>query len=368
MVVSTRVLLMGLLSLGLGAVAARAGEDKVLHVYNWSDYVAADTIEKFEAETGIDVVYDVFDDNGMLEAKLLAGRTGYDVVVPTATFLARQVHAGVFLELDRSKLGNYDKLDPEIMAKLAALDPGNRHAIPYLWGTTGLGINVKAVREALGDSVPLDSWALLFDPAIVAKLKSCGVTLLDAADEMIPHALHYLGEDPNSQNLSLIRGPAKQALLAIRPYIRYFHSSKYINDLANGEICLALGWSGDVLQAAERASEADNGVEVRYVIPREGANLWIDTLAIPRDAPHPDNAHRFIDFLLRPDIIAEITNTVWYPNAVPASNPLVNPQIINDGAIYPSPEVKSRLYVYTVTPPAVARVQSRTWTEVKSGR
>lgn len=365
---SIRFMLLGLLGLGAGVCAAHAGEEKVLHVYNWTDYVAEDTIEKFEAETGIEVTYDVFDDNGLLEAKLLAGRTGYDVVVPSAVFMARQIQAGVFLELDRGKLGNYAKLDPEIMAKLAALDPGNRYAIPYLWGTTGLGINVKAVRRALGDETPLDSWALLFDPAVVSRLKDCGVTLLDAADEMIPHALFYLGEDPNSHNQALIRGPAKQALLAVQPSIRYFHSSKYINDLANGEICLALGWSGDVMQAAERAHEAGNGIDVRYVIPREGANLWIDTLAIPRDAPHPDNAHRFIDFLLRPDIIAEISNAVWYPNAVPASTPLIDPEIVNDSSIYPSAEVKSRLYMYTVMPPAVARAQSRTWAEVKSGR
>ncbi len=348
--------------------ASLAEEEKILNVYNWSDYIAEDTLEKFTAETGIKVTYDVFDDNGVLEAKLLSGKTGYDIVVPSSAFLARQIKAGVFQPLDRSKIPNYENLDASLMKKLENADPGNQYSIPYLWGTTGLGINVNAVKKALGDDAPLDSWDLLFDPKYVSKLKSCGVTMLDAPDEVIPATLNYLGEDPNSLDVSLMQGKVQDKLLEIRPFIRYFHSSQYINGLANGDICLALGWSGDVIQAAERAAEAENGVEVVYVIPKEGAGMWFDMLAIPKDADHPENAHKFLNFLLRPEIMADITNYVWYPNAVPPSKEFIEGEILEDTTVYPSAKVEEKLYTFVVTPPKIDRAQTRIWTRVKSAK
>ncbi len=354
-------------SLALSGVSL-AEEEKILNVYNWSDYIAEDTLEKFTAETGIKVTYDVFDDNGVLEAKLLSGKTGYDIVVPSSAFLARQIKAGVFRPLDRSKIPNYKNLDPVLMKKLENADPGNQHSIPYLWGTTGLGINVQAVQKALGDDAPMDSWDLLFDPKYVSKLKSCGVAMLDAPDEVIPATLNYLGEDPNSLDAALMQGKVQDKLLEIRPFIRYFHSSQYINGLANGDICLALGWSGDVIQAAERAEEAENGVEVVYVIPKEGAGMWFDMLAIPKDADHPENAHKFLNFLLRPEIMADITNYVWYPNAVPPSKKFIEQEIVEDTTVYPSPDVEKKLYTFVVTPPKIDRVQTRIWTKVKAAK
>jgi putrescine transport system substrate-binding protein len=345
-----------------------AEEDKVLNVYNWSDYIAEDTLAKFEQETGIKVTYDVFDDNGVLEAKLLSGKTGYDIVVPSSAFLARQIRAGVFQKLDKAKIPNYKNLDAAIMKKLENADPQNLYSIPYLWGTTGLGINVQAVQKALGPDAPLDSWDLLFDPKYAAKLKSCGISMLDAPDEGIPAALNYLGEDPNSLDVALMQGKAQDKLLEIRPFIRYFHSSKYINDLANGDICLALGWSGDIIQAAERAEEAENGVEVIYAIPNGGAGMWFDMLAIPKDADHPENAHKFLNFLLRPEIMADISNYVWYPNAVPASKAFIETEILEDPSVYPTPEVEAKLYTFVVMPPKIDRVQSRVWSRVKTAR
>jgi putrescine transport system substrate-binding protein len=355
------------LSIFLGTTAI-AAEEKVLNVYNWSDYIAEDTIANFEKETGIKVTYDVFDSNEVLEAKLLAGNTGFDLVVPSLTFLARQIEAGVFRPLDKSKLDNYKNLDPQLMQRVATLDKDNAHAIPYLWGTTGIGYNVNKVAEVLGDDAPVDSWSLLFDPENLKKLKACGVAFLDAPVEVIPAALNYLGEDPNTFDAKLIQGKAQDLLTELRPYITYFHSSQYINDLANGDICVALGWSGDILQAADRAAEADNGVEVAYVIPKEGAAMWFDMMAIPKDAKHPDNAHLFLNYLMRPDVIAEISNYVWYANANTASTPLVDKEILEDPGIYPTAEAASKLYTFKVLPPKVDRIYTRTWTRVKTGQ
>jgi len=350
------------------AAGGFAAEEKILNVYNWSDYIAADTLANFEKETGIKVVYDVFDSNDVLEAKLLSGKTGYDVVVPSSSFLARQIKAGVFQTLDTSKLPNHKELSPKIMARLQNMDPGNAYSVPYLWGTTGIGINVAKVKERLGDDFPLDSWSLVFDPKIVAKLADCGVTVLDAWDEMIPAALNYAGEDPQSTDPELFKGRAQEVFMAIRPYVRYFHSSQYINDLANGDVCLSVGWSGDILQAMERADEAQNGVEIAYIIPQEGAGLWFDMLAIPADAQHVDNAHVFLNYLMRPDVMAAITNYVWYPNAIPASKPLIKGEIVTDPSIYPAEEVEANLYMYMVYPSRVDRVGARVWTAVKTGR
>lgn len=347
-----------------GAIA----EEKVLNVYNWSDYIAENTLENFEAETGIKVTYDVFDSNDVLEAKLLSGKTGYDVVVPSATFMARQIQAGVFQPLDMSKLPNHKFLDKPMMEKLATLDPNNAHSVPYLWGTTGIGINVAKVKERLGEDFPLDTWDMVLKPEIVAKLADCGVTLLDAWDEMTPTILNYLGEDPKSTDVNLLNGKVAETLKAIRPHVRYFHSSQYINDLANGDVCLSVGWSGDILQAVDRAAEAENGVEVAYIIPKEGAGLWFDMLTIPKDASHPENAHAFLNYIMRPDVIAGISNYVWYPNAVPSSKEQIEEEITSDPAIYPTPEVEKNLFTFPVYGPKFDRQGSRMWTAVKAGK
>lgn len=360
---------LGILALSVWAgCGAMAAEEKVLNIYNWSDYIAEDTIASFEKETGIKVTYDVFDSNEVLEAKLLAGNTGFDLVVPSLSFLSRQVQAGVFMPLDKSRLSNYANLDPELMRRVAVLDKDNAHAIPYLWGTTGIGYNVNKVKQILGDDAPVDSWALIFEPANLEKLKACGVAFLDAPVEVIPAVLGYLGEDPNTFDTGLIQGKAQDRLMQLRPHITYFHSSQYINDLANGDICVALGWSGDILQAADRAEEADNGVEIAYVVPREGAAMWFDMMAIPNDARHPGNALLFMDYVMRPQVIAAISNYVWYANANTASKPFVDKEILEDPGIYPTPEAEKKLYTFTVLPPKVDRVYTRTWTRVKTGK
>lgn len=340
-----------------------ADEEKTLNIYNWSDYIAADTIKNFEQETGIDVIYDVFDSNEVLEAKILSGQTGFDLVVPSNDFLGRQAQAGAFQALDKSKLTNYGNLDPKLMAVLEeTVDPDNTYSVPYLWGTTGIGYNVDKVKEVLGDDAPVDSWDLVFKPENMEKLQSCGVTFLNAPTEILAAALNYIGKDPNSTKTSDYE-EALAILKPIRPYITYFHSSQYINDLANGDICVAVGWSGDVLQAADRAYEAENGVEIEYSIPKEGALAWFDLMAIPNDAKHPENALLFINYLLRPEVIADISNYVWYANPNTASRDFIDEEILENQGIYPLPEVSEKLYSNKMLPLKVSRVITRTWTE-----
>jgi len=350
-----------------GSARAPAGGAKVLNVYNWSDYIGEDTIAVFEAETGIKVNYDVFDSNEVLEAKLMAGNTGYDIVVPSLTFLSRQIQAGVFQPLDKSRFTNYGNLDPEIMALLAKNDPDNAHSLPYLWGTTGIGYNVDKVAAALGEDAPTDSWALVFEPANLEKLKGCGVAFLDTPSEIIPPVLNYLGEDPNSFDEAVIQ-KAVDRLKELRPHITYFHSSQFINDLANGDICIAVGWSGDIIQAQARASEADKGVDVAYVIPQEGAPMWFDMLAMPRDARNVDNAYLFLDYLMRPEVMAGIQNYVAYASANQAAIPYVDTEILEDPGIFPSEEVQDKLYPLAVLPPEVDRLFNRHWTTLKTGQ
>ncbi len=349
------------------APAAPKAEEKVLNIYNWSDYIAEDTITKFSAETGIKVIYDVFDSNELLEAKLLSGDAGYDIVVPTLNFLGRQIQAGAFSRLDRSKLSNHGNLDPELMSLIARLDPDNAYSVPYLWGTTGIGYNVEKVKAALGDDAPVDSWELVFTPENMSKLASCGVSFLDAASEMVPTVLNYLGEDPNSFDEAVIN-KALATLQAVRPHVRTFHSSQYINDLANGDICVAVGWSGDILQAATRAEEAGKGVEIEYSIPTQGAAIWFDMLAIPASSKRSDNAHAFINFVMRPEIIADISNYVAYANGNAASKPLMNPEITGDPTIYPDDATRAKLFSLAVLPPDVDRMYTRLWTTLKSGQ
>jgi putrescine transport system substrate-binding protein len=357
-------------AVGQGQAAAPAAEEAVLHVYNWSDYIAEDTLEKFTQETGIKVVYDVFDSNDVVEAKLLAGNTGYDVVVPSLHFLGRQVAAGVFAKIDKAQIPNYQNLDPALMANIAKVDPGNEHAVPYLWGTTGIGYNVDKVKEVLGADAPVNSWDLIFKPENLAKLSKCGVSILDEAAEVIPTVLHYLGKDPNdfAANVTLVPDEVKSLLMKLRPHVTYFHSSRYINDLANGDICVALGWSGDIFQAATRAEEAKNNVKVEYVIPQEGAGIWVDMLAIPKDAKHPGNAHKFINFLLQPAVMAGITNYVWYANGVPASKDMIEKDILAHPGIYPAAETQQRMFTFAVVPPELDSVYADVWTEVKAGQ
>lgn len=350
------------------AAPAPAAEEKVVNVYNWSDYIAEDTIANFEKETGIKVVYDVYDSNEMLEAKLMAGASGYDLVFPSARpFAQRHIQAGVYAPLDKSKLANLGNIDPALMQGLQDVDPGNAHAVPYMWGTTGLGINVAKVKEALGEDVPLDSWALLFDPANAEKLAGCGISVLDDEQEAFAAALIWKGRDPNG-----IAGDETQlvsdAYAAIRPHVRYFNSSKYIDDLANGDICLAMGYSGDVFLAGDRAEEAGNGVEIQYIIPKEGAVRWVDLMAIPKDAPHPGNAHALIDYLLKPEVAAGITNYVAYASPNTAATALVDPEISGDPAIYPPAEVLAKLVDPATLPPEVTRERVRAWTSIKTGQ
>ena len=346
------------------SAAAASADDRTLNVYNWSDYIGPDTVADFERETGIKVRYDVFDSNEVLEAKLLAGTTGYDIVVPSANFVARQIQAGVFQPLDRSKLPNYKNLDPAIVKILAGYDPDNRYAVPYLWGTTGIGYNVAKIKERMPDA-PIGSWDLLFKPEVVARFKDCGVSVIDTPTEVVPSMLHYLGLPSASQDEGDL-AQAEAQLMRMRPTVRYFHSSQYLNDLASGEICLALGWSGDVYIARARAAEAGNGNDIAYFIPREGALMWFDTMAIPKDAPHVANAYKFLDYLMRPDVAAAITNAVHYGNANLAATALVDPAIAHDPALYPDADTRARLFPNVVDTPAFARALTRTWTRVKT--
>ena len=358
------ILMAAAASVAAGAVAA---QNNVVNVYNWSDYIAEDTIEKFEAATGIKVVYDVFDSNEVLEAKMLTGNSGYDVVVPTSDFLQRQIAAGAYQPLDKSKLPNLANMDADLMAGAANYDPDNEHATIYMWGTTGIGFNYGAIAERLGEDYEVNSWSMIFDPEVISKLADCGVTMLDAPTEMLPAAMNYLGLDPRSTDTADLEAGA--ALLeSIRPYIRYFHSSQYINDLANGDVCVSVGWSGDVFQALYRAEEAENGIEIGYVIPDEGALQWFDMMAIPVDAPHVDNAHTFINFIMDAQITADITNYVWYANGNAASLPLVDPDITGDPGIFPTEAASARLWGSKVYDARTDRTVTRLWTKVKTGQ
>lgn len=358
----------GLLAAFLLSIQPAIAEEAVLNVYNWSDYIADEVIDAFQSETGIEVVYDVYDSNEVLEAKLLAGHSGYDLVFPTARpFAQRHIKAGIYQPLDRSRLTNYDNLDPVIMRGLAEVDPDNAHLVPYMWGTTSLGHNVDAVRERLGEDAPVDSWALLFDPANAERLADCGISLLDDPIEVFSAALIYLGKDPNSTAKADLDA-ATALLQQVRPHVRYFHSSQYINDLANGDLCAVHGYSGDILQARDRADEAGNGVDVALTIPREGAVLAVDVMAIPADARHPGNAHRFIDFILRPDVIAKVTDYVAFANPNPASLPLLDPEVRDNPGIFPPPDVLERLVSPAEFSPADMRARTRAWTRVKAGR
>jgi len=343
-----------------------ARPEQVLYVYNWADYIAESTIRDFEARTGIKVVYDVYDSSEVLQTKLLTGQSGYDVVVTSGAATGKLIAGGALGKLDRSQLGNLGNLDPQLMQRIAIYDPGNEYALPYLWGTTGIGYNPDRVEQVLGTRT-IDSLAAVFDPAVAAKLAQCGITWLDAPADVFQLAFIYLGLDANSHRPEDVA--AAEALLArVRPYVRYFHSSQYLNDLASGEVCVSIGWSGGIEQASSRGAQAETPVDVVYVIPKEGAPLWTDLLEIPVDAPHPENAHRFIDYLLEPEVIAAISNTVGQANGNAASLPHVAEAIRNDPAIYPTEEVYARLTIDQVWSPEMTRDVNRAWTRIKSGQ
>ena len=351
------------LALGLATTAATAEE---VRVYNWSDYIDEALLEQFEAETGIELIYDVFDSNEVLETKLLAGSSGYDVVVPSGTFLQRQIEAGVFQKLDISKLPNHGNLWGDIQARTDEYDPGGEYSINYMWGTTGIGYNIGKVTEILGEDAPFDNWDLVFDPANMEKLAECGVQFLDAPTELIPAALNYIGEDPDSHDPDVI-AKAEAVFAGIRPYIQKFHSSEYINALANGEICVAVGWSGDVFLAQFRAAEAENGHEIDYSIPVQGAQMWFDQMAIPADAPNPDAAHKFINFILNAENAAAATNYVWYASGNLAAQEFIDQEILEYPAVYPDEETLGKLFTTTPYPARVQRTVTRLWTKIKSG-
>jgi putrescine transport system substrate-binding protein len=350
----------------LTTTGAALAQEKVVKVYNWSDYIDESILADFTAETGIKVVYDVYDSNDVLETKLLAGNTVYDLVVPTGNFLARQIQAGVYQTLDRAKIPNWQNLDPRLMAEAAKYDPGNEHAFIYMWGTTGLAYNVDKIKERMPDA-PVDSWRLVFDPEVAAKFQDCGIMMLDAADDIIPIAMNYAGENPDSKDLKAIEKGA-DVIAKARPFVRKFHSSENINALANGDICMAVGYSGDMIQARKRAEEAKNGVELAYVVPKEGAEMWFDSMAIPSDAPNKANAYAFIDYLMRPDIAARNSNFVSYANGNIMAKPLVEADILNDPGVYPTPEVMKRLFTITSPDDKLQKQVTRLWTKVKTGR
>ena len=346
--------------------AASATKGGVLNVYNWSDYIDPQVLEDFRKETGIAVNYDVFDSNEVLETKLLTGNSGYDLVVPSAYFLERQVQAGVFAKLDKSLLPNLKNLDPDLAALAARHDAGGEHSVVYMWGTTGIGYDADKVKAIMPDA-PVDSWRLLFDPAVVARFKDCGISVLDDPTDRVATALLYLGKDPNSESEADLAA-AETVLMKVRPYLRTIHSSQYIDQLANGELCIAVGYSGDILQARDRAAEAGKPIAIEYSVPKEGALMWFDTLAVPADAANAGNAHRFIDFLLRPEVAAANSNFVNFANANAAATPLVDEALRTDPGIYPTPEVKARLQPNLAKSAGYTRALNRTWTRFMTGR
>jgi putrescine transport system substrate-binding protein len=351
---------------GGGAAASSAGGAKDLNLYIWSDYLAPNTLADFEKQTGIKVHAAYFDTNETLETKLLAGSSGFDVVVPTASYFERQIKAGAFLVLDKSKLPNFKNLDPQLMAKVAQHDPDNRHGVIYLWGTNGIGYNEKMVKALMPDA-PLDSWRLVFDPAVASKVAKCGISLLDSPAEMLRAVYSYLGKNPNSQSSDDL-AQAEAVLSKIRPYIRNFSSSEYIEALANGDLCISVGYNGDVMQARDRSREANKGIEIKYAVPKEGSILWFDMLAIPKDAPDPESAYAFMNYMMTPQVIADVSNFKRYANANAASQPLVLPAVKDDPAIYPAPDQRQSLAVQLADSPDQTRAITRVWQKFKTGQ
>jgi putrescine transport system substrate-binding protein len=350
-----------------GATAsAPKEEEKALNLYIWNDYLAEDTIANFEKQTGIKVSVSNYGSNEELESKLAPGNSGYDIVVPSASFYERQIRSGFYRKLDKSQLPNLSNMDPEIQQRLAMHDPGNDYAVLHMWGTTGIGYNIKKIKAVMADA-PLDSWRLVFDPAVVKNFQKCGVAVLDSATEMFSMALTAMGKDPNSQVAADIEAAAG-SMMRIRPFIRYIDTQRMIADLANGEICVAVGYSGDMLQARDRAAENKTGQEIAYAIPKEGSIIWFDSYLIPKDAPHPNNAHAFINYMLKPEVIAAVSNSVNYANGNANAAKLVNPDVINDPGVYPPQEVKVKLVPDLADSDETTRLMTRLWTKFMTGK
>jgi putrescine transport system substrate-binding protein len=343
---------------------AAAADERELHVYNWADYIGKDTIARFEAATGIRVVYDTYDADETMEAKMMAGDSGYDVVSASTDFFSRQIKAGIYRPLDRARLPNWKNLDPHILALEAHADPGNRYAMPYLRHVNGFAYNVDMIRERMPDA-PVDSLDMIFTPGVIRRFADCGVTLLDSAEDVLQLALNYLHLDPNTTRPEDYRD-AERLLRAVRPYIRAFDSTEYMNGLANGEFCISMSWSGDYATSRARAQAAGIEVHLAFTVPKEGANASFDALLIPADAPHPQAAHRFLNFILEPQVIAAITNEIHYANDNRAANAYVKAELLNDPSIYPPPAVEARLYQSGEVAPALERLRTRTWTRIKT--
>lgn len=351
--------------LSLAAFGAVA-QERTVNVYNWSDYIDEQVLKDFESQTGISVNYDTFDTNELLETKLLTGGSGYDVVVPTAYFLSNQIKAGVFMKLEKDKLPNLKNMSRYILRETEVYDPGNQYSINYTWGTTGLGLNENMVKQRLGDA-QFDTWSLIFDPENLKKLKDCGVYMVDAPAEVFPAALKYLGKDPNSHDTEDLKAAAK-LLETVRPYILKFSSSEYINALADGDICLAFGWSGDVLIARERAKEAGAGAKIQYAVPREGTEIWFEQMAIPADAPHKDEAHEFLNFIMDPKVMAQISDRIFYANGNAEAANYMKKEVLDDPAVYPPKSTIEKLYTTTAYPSDRQRLLNRLWTRIKTGQ
>jgi putrescine transport system substrate-binding protein len=343
-----------------------APEEKLLYVYNWADYIGKNTLADFERETGIKVVYDTYDADETLEAKMMAGDSGYDVVSTSTDFFSRQIKAGIYQKLDRARLPNWKNLNPHILAIEAGSDPGNQYAMPYLRHVNGFAYNVDLVKARMPDA-PLDSLDMLFKPAIVARFADCGVTLLDSAEDVLQLALNYLHLDPNTTRKEDYQR-AQQLVMAVRPYIRAFDSTEYMNGLANKEFCISMSWSGDYAASRARAKAAGVEVNLAFTVPKEGANGSFDALLIPAGAPHPQAAHLFLDYMMQPRVIAAVTNDIHYANDNLAANAFVDPDILNDPAVYPTPAVEARLYESAEVSPALERIRTRTWTRIKTAR
>ncbi len=343
-----------------------AAGSKVLNLYIWSDYLAPNTLADFEKQTGIKVHVAYYDTNETLETKLLAGSSGFDVVVPTASYFERLIKAGAFMVLDKSRLPNLKNMDPQLMARVTHNDPDNAHGVIYLWGTNGIGYNEKMVKALMPDA-PLDSWSLVFEPAVAAKVAKCGISVLDSPAEMIRAVYSYLGKDPNSQSAEDLAA-AESVLTKIRPFIRNIHSSEYIEALANGDLCIAVAYNGDVMQARDRAREANKGIDIKYSVPKEGTILWFDMLAIPKDAPDPDSAYAFLNYMMDPKVIADVSNFKRYADANAAAQALVLPEVKNDPGIYPTPQQRQALTVQLSDSPDQTRAVTRVWQKFKTGQ
>jgi putrescine transport system substrate-binding protein len=347
------------------AVTTAAGDDRIVNVYSWADYIGPTTLEDFERETGIKVNYDTYDSSETVDTKLLAGSTGYDVVFHDMPYSARLIPIGIYKPLDRTRIPNWAGLDPKILEIYAKYDPGNRHGAPYTWGSTGFAYNVDLIRARMPDA-PVTSGRMLFDPAIVSRFADCGVSFLDSPTDVVPMALAYLGYSVDTADPRELE-EAERVLKSVRPYVRYFSSAKMLIDLPNSETCVAMSWSGDYATARTRAREAGVDINLAYEVPSEGSIGWYDGMFIPADAPHPDTAYAFLDFILRPDVIAAITNFIDYANAVPASDPMVKPEILSDPAVYPTPEILATLQPKMTLPPKVERLRTRIMARVKTG-